>query len=108
MAMPAQMLDLEIPVEERVARLEEKVEHIQSDVSEIKVDLRRLKDRVDGGNMRMTTKIDGLDQRQTSLALIVVERAFAEFRVGRALDRVWWLLMTAALVGVMARGFKWI
>jgi len=24
------------------------------------------------------------------------------------LDRVWWLLMSAALLGVMARAFKWI
>jgi hypothetical protein len=33
MAMPASMFELEIPVEDRVARFEEKVEHIQSDVS---------------------------------------------------------------------------
>jgi len=28
--------------------------------------------------------------------------------VGRMLDKVWWLLISAALLGVMARGFKWI
>jgi hypothetical protein len=33
MAMPALMLKLETPVEERVARLEANVEHIQKDVS---------------------------------------------------------------------------
>ena len=32
----------------------------------------------------------------------------AELKIGRALDRVWWLLMSGALLGIMARAFKWI
>jgi chromosome segregation ATPase len=129
MAMPALKLELEIPVEERVARLEEKVEHIQSDVSEIKRDLRRLNDKVDDVDKRLgakiddvdkrlnakidnldqklSAKIDSLDQKQVSLAL-TMEKGFAELKIGRALDRVWWLLMLAALLGVMARAFKWL
>lgn len=43
----------------------------------------------------------------TSLALNV-EKSFAALKIGRALDRVWWLLKCAAMLGVMARGFKWI
>jgi hypothetical protein len=37
-----------------------------------------------------------------------MEKLFAELKIGRALDRVWWLLMCGTLLGVMARGFKWI
>jgi hypothetical protein len=37
-----------------------------------------------------------------------MEKGFAELRTGRALDRVWWLLMSAALLGVIARAVKWI
>jgi hypothetical protein len=37
-----------------------------------------------------------------------VEKSFAKIHVGRMLDRVWWLLIAAALLGVMAKGFKWL
>lgn len=36
------------------------------------------------------------------------EKRFGELGVGRALDRVWWLLMCGALLGVMAKGFHWL
>jgi len=162
MAMPALKLELESPVEERVAILEANVGHIRSDISDMKVDLRRLNDKVDGVDQKLTakmdsvdqrliTRIDGVEQRLTakidavdekltakidavdakltakidavdqrlsgkidslkdtvaSLAL-TFERSFAALRIGRALDRVWWLLMSAALLGIMARAFKWI
>jgi len=32
----------------------------------------------------------------------------AALHAARAFDRVWWLLMSGALLGVMARAFKWI
>jgi chromosome segregation ATPase len=151
MAMPALKLELESPVEERVAILEANVGHIRSDISDMKVDLRRLNDKVDSVDQRLTAKIDAVDAKLTakidavdakltakidavdakltakidavdqrlsgkidslkdtvaSLA-ITVERSFAALRIGRALDRVWWLLMSAALLGIMARAFKWI
>jgi chromosome segregation ATPase len=151
MAMPALMLELETPVEERVARLEANVEHIRSDISDMKIDLRRLNDKVesidqklitkiDGVEQRLITRIDGVEQRLSakidsvdekltskidsvdqrlsgkadalkdsvaSLAL-TVERSFASLKIGRALDRVWWLLMSGAMLGIMARAFKWI
>jgi hypothetical protein len=44
----------------------------------------------------LSTKIDSVVQ------------SIAELRIGRALDRVWWLLMSGALLGIMARAFKWI
>jgi chromosome segregation ATPase len=136
MAMPALMLELETPVEERVARLESNVEHITSDISDMKLDVRRLNDKVESIDQKMTTRIDGVEQRlsakidgadakrtagidtlsgkldalKDSLASLALtcERSFAALRIGRALDRVWWLLMSAALLGIMARAFKWI
>ena len=33
---------------------------------------------------------------------------FAELREGRWKDKVWWLLISASLLGIMAHGFKWI
>ena len=96
MALPALQFEMETPLEERVARLEANVEHIQSDISDMKIDIRRLDD-----------KIDGVKDAVTTLA-INMEKSFAALHAARAFDRVWWLLMSAALLGVMARAFKWI
>ncbi len=173
MPTPALKIDVEDPVEERIARLEINVEHIQQDVSEMKIDIRRLGDRIDavdhkltakiddvdhkltakiddvehkltskidgveqkltakidGVEQKLTAKIDGVDQKLTgkidgvdqkltgkfdslkdvvSALAINMERQFGELRTARALDRVWWLLMSGALLGIMARSFKWI
>jgi chromosome segregation ATPase len=96
MAIPALKLELEEPVEDRVGKLEAHVEHIRADVSESKIEIRRLNDKV--------------DEVKDSLAkfALSVEKSFAELKIGRALDRVWWLLICGTLLGVMARGFKWI
>ncbi|MDB6091622.1 MAG: hypothetical protein JWN85_4406, partial [Gammaproteobacteria bacterium] len=75
-------------------------------------------DKIDAVDQKLTGKIETVDQRLsgkidavkdsvTSLAL-TVEKAFATLRIGRAVDRVWWLLMSGALLGIMARAFKWI
>jgi chromosome segregation ATPase len=118
MAMPALVLETETPVEERIARLEANVDHMRSDVADIKIDLRRLNDKLEDVDKKLTIKIDavdgkltakigGLDEMLANLAL-TMEKGFAELRTGRALDRVWWLLMSAALLGVIARAVKWI
>ncbi len=118
MAQPALKFELEESVEERMAKLEANVEHMRSDISDIKIDIRRLNDKVDGINRDLTGKIDGVDQKLTAKIDSVDEKltgkidsviqAIAELKIGRALDRVWWLLMSGALLGIMARAFKWI
>jgi predicted RNase H-like nuclease (RuvC/YqgF family) len=136
MAMPALMFELETPLEERVARLEANVEHIQKDVSDMKIDIRRLGDKIDSVDQKLSAKIDSVDQKLsakidgvdqklsaktesvkdlvTALAINMeksfanVEKSFAALHSARAFDRVWWLLMSGALLGVMARAFKWI
>jgi predicted RNase H-like nuclease (RuvC/YqgF family) len=137
MALPALKFEMETPpVEERVARLEANVEHIQKDVSDMKIDIRRLGDKIDSVDQKLSAKIDGIDQKLsakidgvdqklsaktesvkdlvTNLAINMeksfanVEKAIAALHAARAFDRVWWLLMSGALLGVMARAFKWI
>ena len=125
MAMPALKLEMETPVEERVARLEANVDHIQKDVAETRIDIRRLNDKIDSVDQKLSAKIDGVDQRLsaktdsvkdlvTNLAINMeksfanVEKSIAALHSARAFDRVWWLLMSGALLGVMARAFKWI
>jgi predicted nuclease with TOPRIM domain len=107
MAMPAVKFEPEDPLEDRVARLEVNVEHIQKDVSEMKVDIRRLNDKIDGVDQRLTGKIDSLKDALTTLA-INMEKQFGVLRTARAFDRVWYLLMTGTMLGVVARAFKWI
>jgi predicted nucleic acid-binding Zn-ribbon protein len=94
-------------MEERVAKLEANVEHIRSDVSDIKTDIRRLNDKIDGVNKDLSGKIDAVN-RDLSGKIDAVIQAIADLKIGRALDRVWWLLMSGALLGIMARAFKWI
>ncbi len=118
MAMPAFELESETTVEERVARLEANVEHIQSDISEMKVDLRRLNDKFDGVDQKLTAKIDGVDQKVARKAespndfvanlTLTFERNFRELRRDQMIDRIWWLLMSGALLGIMARMFNWL
>jgi t-SNARE complex subunit (syntaxin) len=103
MAMPALMFELETPLEERVARLEANVEHIQKDVSDMKIDIRRLNDKIDGVKDSVTTLAINMEKSFAN-----VEKSFAALHAARAFDRVWWLLMSAALLGVMARAFKWL
>jgi hypothetical protein len=55
----------------------------------------------------MNDKIDAVDAKLTG-KLDNLKDAFAELRVSRAFDRVWFVVMSAALLGIMARAFKWV
>ncbi len=83
-------------MEERMAKLEANVEHIRSGMGDMKLDIRRLSE-----------KTDDIKESVGALALHV-EKSFSELKVSRAMDRVWFLLMSAALLGIMARAFEWI
>lgn len=80
--MAAAMAMADQSLESRVARLESDVAHIRSDIAEMKLDIRQLQ-----GQMRE------LEQKLIH---------------GLASNRIWMLLQSAALLGVMARGFKWL
>jgi len=68
---------------------------------------RSLTGKIDVMDQRVSGRIDGVKDSVTSLAL-TMEKSFAALKIGRAFDRVWWLLMSGALLGIMARAFKWI
>jgi chromosome segregation ATPase len=85
----------------------------------------KLSTKIDGVDQKLSAKIDGVDQRLsaktesvkdsvTALAINMeksfakIEKSIAALHAARAFDRVWWLLMSGALFGVMARAFKWI
>lgn len=76
-------------MEARIARLEATTEHIQSDVQTLRQEMKELNNKLDGK----------FEQ---------IQKSFESMRIGRVLDRVWMLLAMSALLGVMARGFKWI
>jgi predicted nucleic acid-binding Zn-ribbon protein len=67
----------------------------------------KLTAKIDGVDQRLTGKIDSLKDVVTALA-INMEKQFGTLRVARALDRVWYLLMTGGILGIMARAFKWV
>ena len=69
-------------LESRVARLESDVAHLRSDVAEMKLDIRELRQQI-----------------------AELERKLIR---GLASNRIWMLLQSAAILGVMARGFKWL
>ena len=72
----------EQPLESRVARLESDVALIRSDIAEMKRDIRELRAQI------------------ADLELKLIR--------GLASNRIWMLLQSAAILGVMARGFKWL
>ena len=100
MAMPALKLELEMPVEERIARLEANVEHIQTDVAEIKIDIRRLDAEIEAVAKDLTTKYDSLKELMAAMAVTL-----EKMNSSRAFDRVWWLLTLGGVLATMARTF---
>lgn len=100
MATAAWRFEVEKTVEQRLERLEVHVEHIQSDVSEIKATLNET-------DKRLTGKIDALERKLTD-KLDAIAETLNDLKVGRAYDKVWFLLMTAGLLWVIAKAFKWI
>jgi chromosome segregation ATPase len=121
MAMPARKLESEIPVEDRLGKIEAHIDHMRSDISDLKVDVRRLNDKIDGLDTRLNGKIDGLDQKLSGRIDEVdkrltgkidslkdtMEKEFRKLDRERLYDRVWFLMIAAAILSVMAHGFKW-
>lgn len=87
---------VEAGMESRVSRLESDVANIRADVTEMKTDIRNLR-----------VSIDDVKQSIAALALRM-EQSLAARRIARVVDRIWWLLVAGAMLGVMARGFQWI
>ena len=85
MAVSAKHLENAVVQQERLARLESNLDHIQSSVTDLKAETRALDAKLD-----------------------VIKDAINKVNTSRALDKVWWMSMTAGLLAVVARAFKWI
>src|SRR5262245_44142385 len=113
MGLAALKIESEENMEERVARLEVSVAHIQMDVSELKAGQRQLDAKVDGVRDALTSFREETnsslatltEQTNGSLAALREQTNGSlaalreEMRVGRAVDKIWWLMIAAALLG---------
>ena len=104
MGMPARKFDFEeVPVEERLTRLESNVEHIQSDVSEMKVDIRRLNDKIDGVQDKLTAKFDSLKDQIAGLSL-TMEKSHSQLRIWAM---TFYISMAGGLLTFLGRSLHW-
>lgn len=94
-------------MEARIASLETHTEHIQSYVQDLRQDMRGLRQEMKELSTKFDTKWDEINKKfDTKFG--EVHEALESMRLGGVWDRVWMLLAMGALLGVMARGFKWI
>jgi len=142
-----QLFDMDEQIQAQIARLESDVQHIHTVVSDIKVDLRRTNEKIDATNSRVdvlrdkleqgirdvSTRMDGLHQKQTEKSEGVrqdllqkiedvredltqkiegVREDLTSVRHDIASMKVWAMGLYVALAGsllfVMAKGFKWL
>lgn len=102
-ALPARKIEAENSMEARFARLETTTEHIQSGVHDLRQDVKGFRHEMK--ELRHETKelFEKLDAKLDRLY-----KSFESMKIGRVWDRVWMLLAMGTLLGVMARGFRWI
>ena len=91
---------------------------METDIHDLRSSVSEVKDSVAALDSRMENRLGELNVRiEKGFADVCsrMDEGFAAIDVrmekvesGRAKDRVWWLLIAATLLGVMARGFKWI
>jgi len=95
-------------VRQDIQRLDAKIDEVDKRLG-AKIDEvdKRLGTKIDEVDKRLGTKIDDVKDSVANLAL-VMEKGFGKLNVAIMVDRIWHLLMSAALLAVMARGFKWI
>jgi len=100
MALPARKFEPENPMDARIARLEATTEHIQSDVKNLSAETKDFRQEM----KELVGKLDAkFEAKSDSL-----QKSFESMKLSRVWDRVWMLLAMGTLLGVMARGFKWI
>lgn len=98
-------------MEARIARLESDVSHLCSDAGEIKLDVRALRDKLDGVSLHLTNRIDAAaaqlneraDRQNSKIDALVNDLAKS---------KVWAVMLYMSLAalnfGALARGFGWI
>ena len=94
-------------MEARVSVLEAHYEHIQADVKELCGDVKGIRQEMKELSAKFDTKLADLGQR-FDVRFSGLDAKLEAMNISRVWDRVWMLLSMGALLGVMARGFKWI
>ena len=91
-------------MEARIARLESDVEHIRSDMADVKIELRTLRDKMDGMSTNLTQRIVDLTDR--------IDIVNTSLKDGLASAKVWalvlYIVLAGGMLGTMARGFGWL
>jgi hypothetical protein len=118
MALPAKKIEAEVSMEDRVARLETHTEHILAYVQQLRHGIGKLDEKIDKKTDELNQKIgalnDKIDKKTDGLhekfdtKFGELQKVLESMKLGRVWDRVWMLLAMGTLLGVMARGFKWI
>jgi predicted nucleic acid-binding Zn-ribbon protein len=91
---------VEDDVNERLVKLETDVAHIRMDMGELKSEIK---------NLRVEIRAEMKDLRtEVRSEMTSMKDQMATIRVDMVMTRVWHLCTSAALLGVMARGFHWI
>lgn len=107
MALAARKIEAEDSMETRIARLKATTEHIQSDVRDMRQDMKGFRQEMKELRQETRELIERLDAKLDA-KFDQLQKSFASMKIERVWDRVWMLLAMGALLGVMARGFKWI
>jgi hypothetical protein len=94
---------VEDDVDERLVKLEPDVAHIRVGMGELKSEIKDLRGEVKDLRTELKGDIKELRSDMTSL-----KDQMAGMRVDIVMTKVWMLCTSAALLGVMARGFHWI
>lgn len=91
-------------MEARIARPESDVEHIRSDMADVKVELRTLRDKMDGMSTSLTQRMVDLTDR--------IDAVNTSLKDGLASAQVWalvlYIVLAGGMLGTMARGFGWL
>ena len=101
-------------IDEANTRLTGKIDEVNTRLTG-KIDAlgEKMSAKIDEVDTRLSGKIDALDKKQTEsfetlrTMIMGLQNSFADLKVSRANDRVWWLMISAALLGIMAHGLKW-
>jgi hypothetical protein len=93
--------------EARLIRLGSDVAHISSDVADLKTDVRRLRDEMRGEFGDIRKEFAEMRKEFTDLHRELAANGKAIIR-GDLMNRIWTLLMGAAMLGVVARGLHWL
>ena len=98
----------------RAEKLDQKTDALRS---ETRAEANRLDGKIDGAADRLGTKIDlavnrldaKFDELSKSLTAhqLEIKDLAKQFVKARGVDRVWWLLIVGAVLGVMAHALKW-